>query len=440
MNKISFSATPFQKIAIGYIALALLFAFVYWLPVFNNGELSFIDAWFISSSALSTTGLSTVVLADTLTPAAQWLMILEMQIGGIGFMAIIGFYLVLMQRDATLPLLTLMRFDHNGRSFRNVKNLTAFILLFSLASEFVGFLFILPDIVRTETDVYTGFRIAVFHSVSSFTNSGLDLFGGSIGPHHSNPVFMLATAGLIILGVLGFPTVWELIYLRGKKKSVYTKVNLRLHGILLLLGTVVISALEWFNRGTVGDMPYGIRLINTFFMSVASRSGGLGNVDLSAIAPATALFVMMLMFIGGSASSTSGGIRLTTFAILLALLRRAIRGNKEVTMFRKSLYEEDIQKAYIVFFFVTSFFILSCFVLFISESSQDVLAVTFETMSAITTTGYSFGITGELTTFGKIWLSLMMMIGRIGIFVIIYSVVKPKKSAVKYVKEPIIVG
>jgi len=440
MNKISFSAGPFQKITIAYIILALLFAFIYWLPPFHHGQLSFVDAWFISSSALSTTGLSSVVLVDALTPASQWLMVLEMQIGGIGFMAFIGFYLILMQRDASLPQMTLMRFDHNGRSFRNIKNLTVFIVLFSLVSEFIGLLFILPDVIRMETDVFTGFRTAVFHTVSAFTNSGLDLFGGTIAPFHNHPVFMLATALLVILGVLGFPTVWELIYLRRKKKSLYTKINLLLHAILLMLGTVLISALEWFNPATVGEMPFGIRLLNTFFMSAASRSGGLGNVDFASIMPATALLIMLLMFIGGSASSTSGGIRLTTFAILVAKARSAIRGSADITIFRKSLYDEDVQKAYIVFFFLTSFFIISCFVLYITETSLDVFAVTFETMSAVTNTGYSFGITGDLTTFGKVWLSLMMMIGRIGILAIIYSIIKPKKTAVKYVKEPIIVG
>lgn len=440
MNKISFTSSPFQKITAGYIVLSLSFALLYWLPPFNNGTLSFLDAWFISSSALSTTGLSTVTLSDVLEPSAQWLMILEMQIGGIGFMGIIGFYLFLMYRDATLPQLTLMSFDQNQRSLRNVKRLVMFITAFALLSECAGLLLLLPDVVRAESGLATAVRNAMFHSVSAFTNSGLDLFGGTIEPFNDKPLFMLVTSALIILGVLGFPTVWELLYLRGKKKSLYTKVNLLLHGILLAVGTVLLTALEWTNRGTVGEMPYGIRLLNTFFLSAASRSGGLGNIDFAHIAPASALLLMTLMFIGGSASSTAGGIRITTFAILLAKARSAVTRNKDVILFRKSLYEEDVQKAYVVFFFVLVFFFLSCFVLFISERSLDVLAVTFEAMSAITNTGYSYGITGDLSAFGKLWITVMMMVGRIGIISIIYSVVKPKKSAVKYIKESIIVG
>ncbi|HZG56557.1 TrkH family potassium uptake protein [Paenibacillus sp.] len=440
MNKISFTKSPFHKITIGYLVLSLLFAFLYWLPPLHYGELSFVDAWFISSSGLSTTGLSTVVLSDVLTPAAQWLMILEMQIGGIGFMGIIGFYLFLMHRDASLPQLTLMGFDQNQRSLRNIKSLVIFIALFSAVSEFVGFLFLIPDVLRFEGDVETALRYTAFHAVSAFTNSGLDLFGGSVAPFNYAPMFMLVTALLVFLGVLGFPTVWELLYLRGKKKSLYTKVNLLFHAVLLVSGTILITALEWSNRGTVGEMPYGFRLLNTFFISVSSRSGGLGNVDFTFAAPATVLLLMVLMFIGGSASSTAGGIRITTFAILLAKARSAITRNSDVILFRKSLYEEDVQKAYIVFFFVLSFFFLSCFVLFISEDALDVLAVTFEGMSAITNNGFSFGITGELSTFGKLWITLMMMVGRIGIISIIYSVVKPRKSAVKYIKESIIVG
>ncbi len=440
MNKISFTKSPFQKITIGYIAISLGFAFIYWLPLFHYGELSFLDAWFISSSSLSTTGLSTIVLADVLTPAAEWLMILEMQIGGIGFMGIIGSYLFLMYRDATLPQLTLMGFDQNQRSLRNVKSLVIFISLFSLLVEFVGFAFFMPDVLRMEPDIPTALRDAAFHAVSAFTNTGLDLFGGTIEPFNRFPVFMIATALLVFLGVLGFPTVWELVNLRGKKKSLYTKVNLIYHAVLLVVGAVLITALEWWNRDTVGEMPYGLRAMNTVFMSVISRSGGLGNIDLSLAAPATILLLMFLMFVGGSASSTAGGIRITTFAILLAKARSAITRNKDVMLFRKSLYEEDVQKAYLVFFFVLIFFFLSCFVLFVSERHLDPLAVAFEAMSALTNNGFSFGVTGELTPFGKLWIILMMMIGRIGIISIIYSIVKPKKSAVKYIKESIIVG
>ncbi|MCI3922325.1 ATPase [Paenibacillus sp. TRM 82003] len=441
MSKISFGATsPFQKITIGYIVISLLFAFLYWLPVSHRGDMSFVDAWFISSSGLSTTGLSTITLSETLTPFATWFLILEMQIGGIGFMGIIGFYLFLMQREASLPQLTLMGFDQNQRNLRNVRNLVVFIVAFALSVEFLGFLFLLPDILRLEADVGTALTQAVFHAISAFTNTGLDLFGGSVSPFNFMPMFMLVTALLVFLGVLGFPTVWELIYLRGKKKSLYTKINLLFHSVLLALGTLAIALLEWSNRATIGEMPLGIRFMNAFFISVSSRSGGLGNIDFSAAAPAAVLFIMVLMFIGGSASSTAGGIRITTFAILLAKARSAITRNKDVVLFRKSLYEEDVQKAYIVFFFVLVFFFLSCFILFISERHLDVVAVAFEAMSAITNNGFSFGITGELTTFGKIWITLMMMVGRIGIISIIYSVVKPRKSAVKYVKESIIVG
>lgn len=440
MRKISFTTSPFQKITIGYLGLSFIFAFIYWLPAFHIGELSFIDAWFISSSALSTTGLSTVTIADVFTPASQWLIALEMQIGGIGFMAVIGFYMFLMQRDPSLPQLTLMRFDHNGRSLRDVRSLVIFIMLFSLAAELIGLLFILPDVAGSQTDVYTDLRGAIFHAVSAFTNTGLDLYGGSIAPFHDRPLFLLTTALLVMFGALGFPTVWELLCLRRRKKSLYTKINLIYHAALLAAGMVLITSLEWLNRSTVGDMPIGMRLMNTFFISAVSRSGGLGNVDFSEMFPATALLIMILMFIGGSASSTGGGIRITTFAILLATARSAIRGDQEVTLFRKSLYREDVQKAFIVFFFVSFIFILSCFLLFISERELDPPAVMFEAMSAITNTGFSFGITPELSTFGKIWLSLMMIVGRIGIISIIYTVIKPKKSAVKYMKEPMIVG
>lgn len=440
MIKISFSNSPFQIITLTYVVISLVFAFLYWLPPFHYGKLSFIDAWFISSSALSTTGLVTVNLSETFTPAATWLMVLEMQLGGIGIMGTVGFYLFLLQKNASLPQLTLMGLDQNQRSLKNVKRLVIFIVLFSLITEAVGFAFFFPEIASRNDDLFSAFRLTVFHSVSSFTHTGFDLFGGTLTAFAAEPVFLIVTAALVFLGGIGFPTVWELIFLRNKKKSLYTKVNLFVHGLLLVGGVVLLSLLEWMNAKTIGTMDIGHKLSNLLFVSVNARNGGFASLDFSQLAPASIMLLLVLMFIGGSASSCAGGIRTSTFAILAAKTFSAFRRKQDVVLFRKSLYEEDVSKAYLVFMLVLALFLIATFMLYIFEPQLDPMHLTFEAMSALTNTGFSLGATSDLSSEAKVFITLLMIIGRIGIISIIYSVVKPRKSGVKYVKESIIVG
>ncbi|WP_274362359.1 potassium transporter TrkG [Paenibacillus thermotolerans] len=440
MSKISFASSPFKIITAGYISLSLFFAFLYCIPVFHTGNLTFLDAWFLSSSALSTTGLTTVTVSDALTAAGSWILVLEMQIGGIGVMGTIGFYIFLMQREASLPQLTLMGLEQNQRSLRNVRRLVIFITLFFLVSETIGVCLLLPDILAQEPSVSEALRKTIFTSVSSFTHSGFDLYGGSVIRFAASPLFLSAVSLLVLLGGIGFPTVWELLFLRKKKKSLYTKVNLLVHGALLLLGILVFAPLEWANPNTLGPLSATDKLVNSLFLSVGARNAGITNTDIAAMAPASVMIMLFLMFIGGSSSSASGGIRTTTFAILISKGISAFSGGKDVVIFRKSLYEEDVQKAYLVFCLMLGLFLSACFFLLIAEPSLDPMAVTFEAMSALTNTGYSFGITADLSPHSKVFIALLMIVGRIGIISIIYSMVKPRKRALNYLKESIIVG
>lgn len=437
MVKIIFQQSPFKKLSLWYFLLVFLFTCIYCLPISADRSIPFIDALFLSSSALSTTGLTTVDLSERLTLFGQITAILEMQIGGVGIMALIGFILLLMHRDVSLPQLTLMGFEQNQISLKSVKKMVIFIIIFSLAVETIGLLLLFPAIHQEYKTFSDALLKSIFQSVSSFTHSSLDLFGGNVFRFSRRPFFLIPTSMLIILGGIGFPTVWELLILRKRKKSLYTKVNLIVHGLLLFTGTALLLLTEWSN--TLAPFAFTDKLINAFFLSAGSRNSGFANVDISKLSPSSLLLIMMLMFIGGSSSSSAGGIRTTTFAILVAKAKRAFQGKADIVLFKTSLYEEDVQKAYLVFFLFLSMYLLSVFGILTIEQ-KPMQAILFEVMSAITNTGFSTGITNDLSVISKIGLVFLMMVGRIGIISIIYSILQPKKSAIKYRKESIIVG
>lgn len=433
--KINFSGSPFRVIVFIYLLIALLFTLLYLLPFSSTGGLSFLDAWFLSSSAISVTGLTTINIAEELSEIGQLLLLLEIQIGGIGIMAILGILLMVFTQSVSLSQQTLMSFDQNQNGLKSIKKLMIFIISFTLIIESIGFFAIYPVISASTSE--HAVLLSVFHAVASFTNAGFDLFGGSLIGYSTHSFFLLVTAGLIFAGAIGFPTVLELLFSKGKKKSLYTKVNVTGHALLIVGGFLLFLILEWTKsfKGLSGIDT----VTNALFLSVTSRNGGLSAVPLDTISMSSLFVLMLLMFIGGSASSSAGGIRVTTFAVLLAKLRSVMKGQEQVSLFKKGVHEEEVNKSLLVFFVFLGLFLTSSFVLSIVET-QPMDALLFEIMSAMTTTGLSIGITGELSSFSILWLSFLMILGRIGIIAMIYSLVKPKKANTRYVKEHMIVG
>lgn len=437
MSKINFTDAPFRTIVVLYVGVSFLFSISFLSPYLTTNPLPFVEAWFLSVSAISTTGLATIDIASDLTIWGQAVLLLEIQIGGVGIMVILGILLSLFKQQMTLSHQTLLSVDQNQKGLKSIKQLMLFIGGFTLVAECIGFC-LFYGVIRVENgdNWHTAF-LSLFQSVGSFTGAGFDLFGGDIQPYATQSWFLIGACFLIILGSIGFPTVLELVYGQGKKKSLYTKVNLSMHGLLIITGFVFFFLAEF--KHSLHIFSLGDKAVNALFLSVTSRNAGMSSLDLSLLSPSSLLFLLVLMFIGGSASSSAGGIRVTTFATLLAKLWSVVRGKEEVVLFKKSLYEEDINKSYLVFSFFFGLFGLSVLLLsFIEQVKLEHLL--FEVMSALTTTGLSIGITDQLSPFSLAWLSLLMIIGRIGIIAIMYVFIKPKKSKVKHTKESLIVG
>jgi Trk-type K+ transport system membrane component len=437
MSKVNFKSSPFRIIAALYLASIFFFAILYLLPMSTVTPMHLMDAWFLSSSAMSVTGLSSINITEQLTVIGQAVLMIQIQIGGLGIMVILGVLLMFFNQNMTLTQQTLISLDQNQKGLKSMKKLVSFIVIFSLLFELVGLMIFFPIIHQESGEVGASIFISLFHAIASFTGAGFDLFGGSLIDYSSHALFVLTSSVLIFLGAIGFPTLLDLFFSKGRKKTLFTKVNILTHGFLLVIGFFLFLFFEF--QGSFVSFNFIDKVTNAFFLSMTSRNAGLSTIELDMISSNTLFLLLMLMFIGGSASSCAGGIRTTTFAVLVAKVISVIKGKGEVVIFKKSLHDEDVNKSFLVFFSFLGLFLFSTIVISTVESFS-LEYIMFEVMSALTTTGLSVGITEDLTNFSKIWVSMLMIVGRIGIIAIVYTLIKPKKTSSKYIKEHIIVG
>ncbi len=429
------SIHSFRQIFFLYIGCVIIFACLYLLPVSKTADLAVIDSLFLSTSALSVTGLTPIDIGTELTRVGQSILMVEMQLGGIGIVVIISYLFLVMDKRITVSNMLLLSKDQNHHKLGSITALGVSVLIIASIVETICFFILFGEIRPRFDDFGDAVFVTAFHSVASFTNSGFDLFGDSLVSFKHNNLFLTTTAITIFLGSLGYPTMMEYILSFRKKKTLFTRINIRMH--LLLAGTVLYLLLE--SKNILEGFSFWDKLTNAFFFSATSRNGGLTTIDVSGLTITTVLCLMFLMFIGGASSSTGGGIRLTTAAVLIAKIGAVAKSRKEVVIMRKTITQDTIDKSFMIFFtFITLFFVST--ILLTTWQPQELEPIMFEVLSALTNTGLSFGITNELTGASKTILILLMIIGRIGIFSFIYTIFKAEKFKARYLKEDLAVG
>ena len=427
---------PFRWVLFLYVGTVFLFTLFYLMPCFHEIPISFVDALFLSASGMSVTGLSTIDVSSVLTVWGQLILLIQIQIGGIGIMIFVVYLFLLVGKQLSLPQMIVTSFDQNSSSMKSIKGIMFLILPITFTCEFIGFLFLYPSISVLYNNPLEAVFVTTFHSISSFTNAGFDLFGGSLYEFSKEPLFLMVTGILLVLGTIGFPVILELLNGKGKK-SVFTKTNIVMHSVLLMVGFLLLAFFESNNR--LSELSIWDKTINAIFLSITSRNGGITSLEVSTLSASSILLLMILMFIGASPNSCGGGIKTTTFAVLLSKILSVIKGREDTILFKRRIPNAEIDKAFLIFFSYSLLFLISTLVIsYVEKATLEQIA--FEVMSALTTTGLSMGITSELTTFSKVWLIILMLIGRIGIISWIFLFIKTKPSKIKYVTENIVVG
>lgn len=456
MKKLNIDLKPTQILVLGFLLLIAIGAVLLNLPIAStNGEnIGFVNALFTATSAVCVTGL---VVVDTL---AHWTMfgkiviLVLIQVGGLGFMTIATTLFILMGRKIRLKERLIIQEALNQYTMSGMVRLSKNIFMGTILLEAIGAIILsirfLP--VYGVDSLFMG----IFHSISAFCNAGFDiLHGNSLSPYVGDITVNFTIMGLIILGGLGF-TVWldliKVTKLKFKNKlslknwfrklTLHTKLVLVLTFSLISIGFIFFLIIEGTNPDTLGQLSLKEKLLGSLFQSVTTRTAGFNTMPLEDMSYASQFMTIILMFIGGSPAGTAGGVKTVTFGVIFLTVVSIVRAKEDVEVFGKSIPWETIRRALAVIMISITVIITVVMVLSLSETGT-FMEVFFEGVSAFGTVGLSLGITSDLSTIGKIIVSITMFIGRLGpITMAVAFTIKGRKktTSIKKPEERVMVG
>lgn len=437
--------TPARILIVGFATLILVGGVLLSLPLASNDgqNLDFLNALFTATSAVCVTGL---VVVDTLTQFTlfgQIVILALIQIGGLGFMTVATFIMIIAGKKIGLRERLVMQEALNMNSLQGVIRLTRNIILITFGIEliFAGILaFRFSHMMPLGQAVYYG----LFHAISSFNDAGFDLFGGfkSLTDFVGDPTINLPVMILIILGGLGFTVLIDVWKARKfKRLSLHSKLVLAMTAGLLVMGAVGYLLLEMNNPKTLGTLNWNGKVLASLFASTTARTAGYATIDYGAITDATKLWTILLMFIGASPGSTGGGIKTVTTLVILLYVFSVILGKDNTVAFQKRIDPKTIHKAFAIAVISAVWVVSATFLLTITEH-QSFIRLLFEATSAFGTVGLSTNLTPQLSSAGKIIIMFTMFAGRLGpvTLALVLTHRAQEKDLIKYPEEKLFVG
>ena len=433
-------------IAFSFMAIILVGTFLLMLPISNTSGkwLPVIDALFTATSASCVTGLAVLDTGKDLTIFGQLVLITLIQIGGLGLMTITTLFAVGLGKRINISQRLLIQESLNQDAPSGVVRIALDIIKYTLVIEFVfGIILAFYFYEMLEMGgkaLYWGY----WHAISAFCNAGFDLLGdyASLTAFRGNVVVNLVFMVLIILGGIGFTVIGDVVQKRRWRYfSLHTKIVLSVNTILLVVGAVLFWLLEMENPATIGSLSVGEQWLASAFQSVTARTAGFNTVDIGALSGASLTLMMILMFIGASSTSTGGGIKTTTFTVLMLSTLALLRGKKDVVLFKRRIDGNIISKSYAIFVLAQLWLVLAFFMLLVFDTSgHSYQLILFELISAFGTVGLGVGITTEWNTWCKLILIATMYIGRIGILTFSMSFFNKKVDRIRHPAENILIG
>lgn len=409
---------PQRSVLIGFLSAIVIGTSLLFLPAAHQeaANNNVMDDLFTAVSATCVTGLTTVDTATYWTFFGQVIILALIQMGGLGFMTLSTAIGAFVLRKISLNNRLKASAEVRGQGLFDLRRMVIAVIRIALLIEFIGFLFLFSRF-------FFGYKLSfteslwrgIFHSVSSFNNAGFALYSDNLMGFYNDPWILLPLSFLTILGGLGFPVFMQLRKAGAHIRlwNMGTKLVLLGTPILLFLGTLVIAVLEWNNPGSLGAMNSAEKILNSFAQSAFTRTSGFNNLDISAFHPSTLLFMDVLMFIGGGPAGTAGGIKITTFGVLLFVAITEIRGEGAVNILGKRLARSVHREAITVVLLSTALIFAAVFALqLLTAFTTD--QILFEVVSGFATVGLTTGITFEMPLAGKIILIILMICGRIG--------------------------
>ena len=425
LKKIRLTTT--QLLATGFLGIILLGGILLWLPISNTRPISLIDALFTAVTSVCVTGLVTVTPAVQFTLFGKIVLLILIQIGGLGIIACVTAFFIIMKRRISLKERVVILEAYSMESLSGMVAMILRILKGTICLEGIGALLYSFRFVP-EFGVVKGIGYSVFHAVSAFCNAGIDILGdSSFIPYADSVVVNFTTILLVVLSGLGF-TVWQdlgqnlkkvwkkELELRRlfKKLRLHSKIVLIMTSVLIVSGTLAFLLLEYNNTGTIGDMSFGEKLMSSLFHSVSTRTAGFATVPQGELTQGTMFTTCILMFIGGSPGGTAGGVKTTTIAMLILCCVSVLQNKKDVECFGRRIQADNIRTGICVVILAFVSLLAGTTLLTIFEGDVDFIRIMYETTSAIGTVGLSADLTSQLCTASKFVIMVLMYIGRLG--------------------------
>lgn len=434
-----------QILVIGFVILILIGGILLSLPISSASGKStdFLDALFTSTSAACVTGLITLDTGTYWSHFGQVVIMLLIEVGGLGFMSFATFFALILGKKITLRERLVMQEAMNTFNIQGLVRMARYVLAFTFSVQFFGALLLSTQFVP-QFGLGKGIYFSIFHSISSFCNAGFDLFGhfNSVTGYWNNIVVLLTLSSLIIIGGIGFTVWFELYNYRGiKKLSVHSKVVIVVSVALLIVGTILMFLFEMNNKKTIGDMGFGYKVLNSYFASASPRTAGMNSVSTDDMVNASKFLTVILMFIGGSPGSTAGGLKTSTFGVIILSVISVIRGREDAQVFGRRFSKELVYKSLALLIIGMSIVILVTMILTITEPGESFINLLYEATSAFGTVGLTTGVTQRLSSIGKIVIMLTMYCGRVGPMTVVLALLKNKKKQThKYPEGRILIG
>ncbi|MDD3037416.1 TrkH family potassium uptake protein [Bacteroides sp.] len=455
---------PSLILAVSFLVIILVGTGLLMLPRCTVNGITWVDSLFTATSAVCVTGLVPVDVSSTFTSAGLVVIILLIQVGGLGVMTLTSFFAMFFMGNTSLYNQLVVRDMVNSNSIGSLLSTLLYILGFTLVIEGIGMVSIWFSIHGTlGMDFQEELAFSAFHSISAFCNAGFSTLPGNLG----NPMLMtnhnwlyISISLLIILGGIGFPILvnfkdiiiyhlgrfWYFLKTRKLARhkihhlyNLNTKIVLIMTFLLLFLGTLAIAFFEW--NGSFAGMSVTDKWTQSFFNAACPRTAGFTSVDLASLSVQSLLVYLGLMWVGGGAQSTAGGVKVNAFAVVILNLLAVIKGSERVEVFGRELSFDSIRRSNATVVMSLGTLFLFIFILSILEPEVSVMALTFECVSALSTVGSSLNLTPDLRDESKLLVALLMFIGRVGLITLMLGIVKQKKNTkYRYPSDNIIIN
>lgn len=415
-------------LAAGFLGVILLGGILLWLPVCNRQPIAFMDALFTSTTAVCVTGLVTIIPATQFTLPGKIILLLLIQIGGLGVVGCATSFFLILRRKITVKERVVLQEAYNAAALGGIVGIVKKVILGTFIVEGAGALLYAFQFIP-EFGAAKGIWYSIFHSVSAFCNAGIDILGSdSLMGYASNPIINITTMLLIILSGIGF-TVWYDVIGNGKRifrrevpkrwwftrLKLHTKIAVVTTIILLVSGTIAIFCMEYHNPATMGNMTFREKLMASMFQSVTTRTAGFFTVPQAALHEESKLISCILMFIGGSPGGTAGGVKTTTIAMLVMACITVVRGGNDTECFGRKVSFANFRTGFAVVMLAFATFLTGTLLLTILEpDSISVIDIMYETSSAVGTVGLTANLTPTLTRASQGVIMVLMYIGRLG--------------------------